>query len=179
MWYFKSSVWAFNVVWMHHLVAVQYYTRSLHPGGVTVRWFIKLNQTRNANIIVTMTSLFNHSLRISCCIVLASLFFPLSFSLFLVPPGFSFSPPPPPGRPSPVVVLWRAAGLEVVGDVPVGEELQDPLGQWQRLDLVGRDGVAQDGAAQVGQAGHLDGGPPEPDVTIPGSATRRQELLVM
>lgn len=42
-----------------------------------------------------MTSLFNHSLRISCCIVLASLFFPLSFSLFLVPPGFSFSPPPP------------------------------------------------------------------------------------
>lgn len=104
---------------------------------------------------------------------------PLSFSLFLVPPGFSFLPPPsPPGRPSPVVVLRRAAGLEVVGDVPVGEELQDPLGQWQRLDLVGRDGVAQDGAAQVGQAGHLDGGPPEPDVTIPGSATRRQELLV-
>lgn len=64
----------------------------------------------------------------------------------------------------------------MVGDVPVGEELQDPLGQWQRLDLVGRDGVAQDGAAQVGQAGHLDGGPPEPHVTIPGSATRRQEL---
>lgn len=90
----------------------------------------------------------------------------------------SCAPPPPPGRPSPVVVLRRAAGLEAVRDVPVGEELQDPLGQWQRLDLVGRDGVAQDGAAQVGQAGHLDGGPPEPDVTVPGSATRRQELLL-
>lgn len=96
-----------------------------------------------------------------------------SWFLLLAPP-----PTPPPGRPSPVVVLRRAAGLEAVGDVPVGEELQDPLGQWQRLDLVGRDGVAQDGAAQVGQAGHLDGGPPEPDVTIPGSATRRHELLV-
>lgn len=130
-----------------------------------------------------MTNLFNHSLRISCCIVLASLFFSLSFSLFLVPPGFSFLCPPPRStftsrRPSPVVVLRRAAGLEAVRDVPVGEELQDPLGQWQRLDLVGRDGVAQDGAAQVGQAGHLDGGPPEPDVTVPGSATRRQELLL-
>lgn len=84
-----------------------------------------------------------------------------------------------PRRPSPVILLGRAAGLEAVGDVPVGEELQDPLGQWQRLNLVGGDRVAQDGAAQVRQAGHLDGSPPEPDMTIPGSTTRRQELLLM
>lgn len=37
--------------------------------------------------------------------------------------------------------------------------------------------MAQDGAAQVGQAGHLDGGPPEPHVSVPGSVVRRQEMV--
>lgn len=37
--------------------------------------------------------------------------------------------------------------------------------------------MAQNGAAQMGQAGHLDRSPPEPDVAIPSSVTRRHELV--
>ena len=53
-------------------------------------------------------------------------------------------------------------------DVSVCEELEDPAWQWQRLHLVGGDGVTQDGAAQVGQTGDGPGGPPESDVSVPG-----------
>lgn len=41
----------------------------------------------------------------------------------------------------------------MVGDVPVGQVLDDPLGEGQRLDLVRGDRVAQAGPAQVAQAG--------------------------
>lgn len=37
--------------------------------------------------------------------------------------------------------------------------------------------MAQDGTAQVGQAGHFNRGPPEPDMAVPGSATRGKGLV--
>lgn len=54
-------------------------------------------------------------------------------------------------------------------DVPVGEVLDDPLGEGQRLDLVRGHRVAQDGSAQVAQAGHRRRSLPEPDVAVSGS----------
>lgn len=60
----------------------------------------------------------------------------------------------------------------MVGDVPVGQVLDDPLGEGQRLDLVRGDRVAQDGPAQVAQAGDRHRSLPEPDVTVSGSGKR-------
>lgn len=100
-------------------------------------------------------------MRVSCCIALASLLLVFISSTF------------------PVVFVRWAAGLEAVGDVPVGEELEDPLGEGQRLNLVRGNRVAQDGSAQVGQAGHFDRRPPEPDVAVSGSARRGQRLLLV
>lgn len=57
----------------------------------------------------------------------------------------------------------------MVRDVPVGEVLDDPLGEGQRLDLVCGDRVAQNGSAQVAQAGYRHRRLPEPDVTVSGS----------
>lgn len=91
-----------------------------------------------------------------------------------VPSSFVFVP-----STFPVVFVRWAAGLEAVGDVPVGEVLEDPLGEGQRLDLMGGDRVAQDGSAQVGQAGHFDRRPPEPDVAVSGSARGGQRLLLV
>jgi len=67
------------------------------------------------------------------------------------------------------VLLLVAAGVEAVGDVPVGQVLEDPLGEGEGLHLVRGHRVAQDGAAQVAQAGHRLGSPPEPHMAIPGS----------
>lgn len=79
----------------------------------------------------------------------------------------------------PVIVLWReAAGLQVVRDVPVGEVLDDPLGEGQRLDLVCGHRVAQDGSAQVAQAGYRHRSLPEPDVTVSGSAMMGEVVSV-
>lgn len=61
----------------------------------------------------------------------------------------------------------------MVGDVPVGQVLGDPLGEGQRLDLVRRDRVAQDGPAQVAQARYHHRSLPEPDVTVSGSVKMR------
>lgn len=72
----------------------------------------------------------------------------------------------------PLLVIRGAAGLEAVGDVSVGEVLEDPLGEGQRLHLVCGDRVAQDGSAQVAQAGHRPRRPPEPHVAVSGSVTR-------
>lgn len=59
----------------------------------------------------------------------------------------------------------------MVWDVPVGEVLDDPLGEGQRLDLVRGDRVSQDGSAQVAQAGYGHRSLPEPDVAVSGSVT--------
>lgn len=62
----------------------------------------------------------------------------------------------------------------MVRNVPVGQVLHDPLGKGQRLDLVCGDGVAQDGAAQVAQAGDRQRSLPEPDVAVSGPVTTGQ-----
>lgn len=78
----------------------------------------------------------------------------------------------------PLLFLWGAAGLEVFRDVSVGEVLKNPLGEGQRLHLVCGNGVAQDGSAQVAQAGHSPGCPPEPYVAVSGSVSRGEVALV-
>ena len=71
----------------------------------------------------------------------------------------------------PLLLLLRGApGPEALGDVPVREVLQDPLGEGQRLQLVRGHRMAQDGSAQVAQAGHRPGRLPEPHVAVSGSA---------
>lgn len=62
-------------------------------------------------------------------------------------------------------------------DVSVGEVLKDPLGEGQRLHLVCGDGVTQDGSAQVAQAGHCPGCPPESYVAVSGSVRSGGKLL--
>lgn len=66
----------------------------------------------------------------------------------------------------------------MVRDVPVGEVLDDPLGEGQRLDLVCGDRVAQDGSAQVAQAGYCHRSLPEPDMTVSGSVMMGQVVSV-
>lgn len=66
----------------------------------------------------------------------------------------------------------------MVGDVPVGQVLDDPLGEGKWLDLVRGDRVAQDGSAQVAQAGERHRSLPEPDVTVSGSVKRASGVSV-
>ncbi len=78
----------------------------------------------------------------------------------------------------PLLIIRGAAGLEAVGDVSVGEVFEDPLWEGQWLHLVCGDRVPQDGSAQVAQAGHRPGRPPEPHVAVSGSVTREDLVSV-
>lgn len=74
------------------------------------------------------------------------------------------------------LVVRGAAGLQAVGDVAVGEVLQDSLGEGQRLHLVRGHGMTEDGSAQVAQAGNGAGRPPEPHVAVSGSAGTKETV---
>ncbi|MEQ2218540.1 hypothetical protein XENOCAPTIV_004689, partial [Xenoophorus captivus] len=76
-----------------------------------------------------------------------------------------------------VIRMGLLVKLADIEDVSVGEVLEDPFGQWQRLDLLCRHRVARYGAAQVAQAWNRPGRPPEPHVAVSGPAGGARDFL--